>query len=87
MRFMKPSALVKTAMGLALLSYAITARLSPQTVERLFSTLVSTPAGTSERYTLVAGSIYDGDTFRVSDGSQEIKVRLCGVDGATSFLG
>ena len=31
-------------------------------------------------YQLVPGSIYDGDTLRVTDGSQEIKVRLCGID-------
>lgn len=31
-------------------------------------------------YQLVPGSIYDGDTLRITDGSQEIKVRLCGVD-------
>ncbi len=31
-------------------------------------------------YQLVPGSIYDGDTLRVTDGSQEVKVRLCGVD-------
>ncbi|MBD3887369.1 thermonuclease family protein [Phormidium tenue FACHB-886] len=29
---------------------------------------------------LVPGSVYDGDTLRVTDGNQEIKVRLCGID-------
>lgn len=31
-------------------------------------------------YRLVPGSVYDGDTLRVTDGSQEIKIRLCGID-------
>ena len=34
----------------------------------------------SEYYRLVPGSIYDGDTLRVTDGSEEIKIRLCGID-------
>jgi endonuclease YncB( thermonuclease family) len=34
----------------------------------------------SQLYQLVPGSIYDGDTLRVTDGSQEIKIRLCGID-------
>ena len=37
-------------------------------------------AGLSEHYELVPGSIYDGDTLRVSDGNRELKVRLCGID-------
>ena len=36
--------------------------------------------GESEQYQLVPGSIYDGDTLRVTDGSKEIKIRLCGID-------
>jgi endonuclease YncB( thermonuclease family) len=31
-------------------------------------------------YRLVPGSVYDGDTLRVSDGAQELKIRLCGID-------
>lgn len=34
----------------------------------------------SEQYQLVPGSVYDGDTLRVTDGSKEIKIRLCGID-------
>ncbi|MEL6128882.1 MAG: hypothetical protein AAFO59_08475 [Cyanobacteria bacterium J06607_17] len=34
----------------------------------------------SEYYELVPGSFYDGDTLRVTDGSQELKIRLCGID-------
>ena len=29
---------------------------------------------------LVPGSVYDGDTLRVSNGVQELKIRLCGID-------
>lgn len=31
-------------------------------------------------YQLVPGSVYDGDTLRVTDGVEEIKIRLCGID-------
>ena len=34
----------------------------------------------SEYYQLVPGSIYDGDTLRVTDGLEELKLRLCGID-------
>ena len=34
----------------------------------------------SEYYQLVPGSVYDGDTLRVTDGLQELKIRLCGID-------
>ncbi|MDV3351408.1 thermonuclease family protein [Leptothoe sp. LEGE 181152] len=34
----------------------------------------------SQTMWLVPGSIYDGDTLRVTDGTKEIKLRLCGVD-------
>lgn len=42
--------------------------------------LVADSGPTSERYRLVEGSVYDGDTLRVTDGRQEIKIRLCGID-------
>jgi endonuclease YncB( thermonuclease family) len=29
---------------------------------------------------LVPGSVYDGDTLRVTDGFRETKIRLCGID-------
>ena len=29
---------------------------------------------------LVPGSVYDGDTLRVTDGLTETKIRLCGID-------
>jgi endonuclease YncB( thermonuclease family) len=34
----------------------------------------------SEYYQIVEGSIYDGDTLRVTDGKSETKLRFCGVD-------
>ena len=36
--------------------------------------------GESQYFQLVPSSIYDGDTLRVTDGSKEIKIRLCGID-------
>jgi endonuclease YncB( thermonuclease family) len=44
-------------------------------------TLLSTPFDQqSKTYQLVPGSIHDGDTLRVTDGNQEMKIRLCGID-------
>ncbi|MBD3885407.1 thermonuclease family protein [Phormidium tenue FACHB-886] len=34
----------------------------------------------SQTMQLVPGSVYDGDTLQVTDGTQQIKVRLCGID-------
>jgi endonuclease YncB( thermonuclease family) len=34
----------------------------------------------SQHLWLVPDSIYDGDTLRVTDGQQETKIRLCGID-------
>lgn len=34
----------------------------------------------SKTYQLVADSVHDGDTLRVSDGAKEIKIHLCGID-------
>lgn len=33
-----------------------------------------------EEYQLVKGSVYDGDTLRVSRSGKETKIRLCGID-------
>ena len=72
---------VKIVIGLGLLAYGITAKVSPQTIEQIFAGPAPTFSGPDDRYTLVEGSIYDGDTFRViSNSNQEIKVRLCGID-------
>lgn len=79
---MKPTPIRKTgtACFLLLLAGAIAIKLSPITSEQMTARLEPTSPGTSQHYDLVPGSIYDGDTFRVSDGNQEIKVRLCGID-------
>lgn len=77
---MKPARQIRTALFLLLLTGAIAARLSPQLVSQLTSQLEPSSNGSSEHYEVVSGSIYDGDTLRVSDGTQEIKVRLCGID-------
>lgn len=76
----KPARKIRTAFFLLLLAGAIATKLSPKTAEQLTARFEPTSAGTSQHYELVPGSIYDGDTFRVSDGNQEIKVRLCGID-------
>ena len=34
----------------------------------------------SEQWQVVPNSIYDGDTLRVKNGFQEMKVRFCGID-------
>ncbi|MEO0738528.1 MAG: thermonuclease family protein [Cyanobacteria bacterium J06649_12] len=34
----------------------------------------------SQHLWLVPGSIYDGDTLRVTDGHKETKIRICGID-------
>lgn len=77
---MKSAKAIRTTLSLLLLAVAITAKISPQWADRLTSTLEPEYSGNSESYTLIPGSIYDGDTFRVSNGAGEIKVRLCGVD-------
>lgn len=42
--------------------------------------LVADSGPTSEHYRLVEGSVYDGDTLRVTDGRSETKIRFCGID-------
>ncbi len=76
----KPTRKIGTACFLLLLAGGIAIKLSPKTAEQLTTRLEPTSSGTSQHYDLVPGSVYDGDTFRVSDGNQEIKVRLCGMD-------
>ncbi|MGC1307836.1 MAG: thermonuclease family protein [Phormidesmis sp.] len=53
--------------------------LSPQTINKL-ADAVQPATQTSQHFELVSGSVHDGDTFRVSDGDRQIKVRLCGID-------
>ena len=69
-----------TALSLSVGAIALAARLSPQTVQQVFSLLVTNESGQSQHYTVVAGSTHDGDSLRVNDGVLETKVILCGVD-------
>lgn len=39
-----------------------------------------TPQQKFERWQLKPGSVYDGDTLRVVRGSEELKIRFCGID-------
>ncbi|MGB7251946.1 MAG: thermonuclease family protein, partial [Phormidesmis sp.] len=79
---MKPESAKKigTACFLLLVAGGIAIKLSPKTIGQLPTRVEPTSSGTSQHYDLVPGSVYDGDTFRVSDDNQEIKVRLCGID-------
>jgi endonuclease YncB( thermonuclease family) len=53
-------------------------RFSPQIED--WSVLVKSESPQSQQMKLVPGSIYDGDTLRVTDGLTETKIRLCGID-------
>jgi micrococcal nuclease len=77
MKLFKGSAI---AVSLLVSAIALVAKLAPQTMQKAFSQLGANELGQSKHYQVVAGSVYDGDSLRVSDGSQEIKVRLCGID-------
>ena len=81
---MKLARQIRTPFLLLLLGTAITLKLLPRLVNQPLSRSEPMSDGTSEYYKVVSGSIYDGDTFRVSDGAQEIKVRLCGIDAPES---
>ena len=63
-----------------LIGAAIAFNQSPQWLSQLSASEEPVYSGDSELYTIVPGSIYDGDTFSVSNGSEELKIRLCGVD-------
>ena len=39
-----------------------------------------TPERKFEKWNLKPGSVYDGDTLRVVRGSEELKIRFCGID-------
>lgn len=49
-------------------------------VEVVAPELVAESGSTGGYYQVVAGSIYDGDTLRVTDGRSETKLRFCGID-------
>ena len=92
MRVFKPRSFIPLAVlgAIALFNY-----INPHLFERSLESvvraikpeLVADSAPLSEHYQVVEGSVYDGDTLRVTDGKSETKLRFCGIDGATSFLG
>ena len=79
---MKPKR--KHQLDLSLLSLAFGGAIAfwviPQANQQQLSLPALASAAQSQHYEVVEGSIYDGDTLRVTDGTQEIKVRLCGID-------
>ena len=85
MRIFKTRGLVPLAVlgEIALFNY-----LNPRPLDRAFESavkavkpeLVADSGPTSEHYRLVEGSVYDGDTLRVTDGRSETKIRFCGID-------
>lgn len=52
--------------SLLLGAIALAAKLSPQTVQQVFSLLGTNELGQSKHYQVVAGSLHDGDSLRVS---------------------
>ncbi|MGB3766212.1 MAG: thermonuclease family protein [Phormidesmis sp.] len=76
---MKLSLTTKIAIVL-LLAGAVAVKVAPQSIAQAFSRIGTSNADISQHYELVPDSIYDGDSFRVSDGEREIKVRICGID-------
>ena len=76
---MKLSLTTKVALTLLLVG-AVAVRIAPNSIAQVLSQLGSNDTGTSQHYELVPESIHDGDSFRVTDGNLEIRVRLCGVD-------
>jgi endonuclease YncB( thermonuclease family) len=64
--------------GLLLVSYPYLAKkisFLPQ-----FSFNLPQTSTDAQEWTVKAGSIYDGDTLRLSGNDRELKVRLCGID-------
>ena len=76
---MKLSLSTKIALPL-LLAVAVAVRVAPQSIAQVFSQFDAGDVETSKHYELVPDSVYDGDSFRVRDGDQEVEVRLCGLD-------
>jgi endonuclease YncB( thermonuclease family) len=70
---------------IGIVAIAIVVGVRPwQTFHQLQKTLIqaqqSSEQGQSKTAKLVPGSIYDGDTLRVTFGGTETKIRLCGID-------
>ena len=67
---MKPSRYLSAALSTLLLSAAVFAKLSPQTVDGAIAHFATQDSAISQHVELVAGSVYDGDTFRVRKGNE-----------------
>ena len=69
--------------AIALLNY-LNPRLLDQALESAVKAvkpeLVADSSLIGEHYQIVDGSVYDGDTLRVTDGRSETKLRFCGID-------
>lgn len=78
---MKLILLIKIGMVCALSGGVVTAIVSPKVMSKLLTVTTAPPltAAAMNRYTLIPGSIRTGDTFMVSDGQQEIEIKLCGI--------
>ena len=68
-------------LGLAAFSQLNKGNERSQSLQTSQSTVVPVaPERKFERWQLKPGSIYDGDTLRVTKDGEEIKVRFCGID-------
>ena len=86
MRIFKSRGFIPLAVlgAIALFNY-----LNPRPLDQAFESavkavkpeLVADSGPMSEHYQIVEGSVYDGDTLRVTDGRKELKIRFCGIDG------
>lgn len=65
---------------LVLVAIAAGVKLMPKLTTKAVDDFAFQEMPDSEYYQLVPGSVYDGDTLRVTDGSKEIKIRFCGID-------
>lgn len=65
---------------LVVVAILATVRFFPRAATETDSELPTVAMPESEYYQLVPGSVYDGDTLRVTNGTQEIKIRFCGID-------
>ena len=85
MRVSKPRGFIPLAvLGVIALFSCINSRPLERSLESAVRAvkpeLVADSGPLSEQYQIVEGSVYDGDTLRVTDGKSETKLRFCGID-------
>lgn len=85
MRVFKPRSFIPLAvLGAIALFSCINSRPLERSLESAVKAvkpeLVADSSPLSEHYQIVEGSVYDGDTLRVTDGRSETKLRFCGID-------